>query len=147
MSGGLSLGYRKGRHRGTWIAKRYSAEHGWLLSSLLSLFFLVFSERIFSRLRSTFTGFGPLCVYYFCYCSDRARASFRYAMTDDDDNIQAEIQYEDNEIFIIVNGVKIAKRGNTLQAETWTSLEPGWRVYESTDPDGIVIEHERPSVQ
>src|SRR6266481_8113314 len=27
MSGGLSLGYRKGRHRGTWIAKRYSAEH------------------------------------------------------------------------------------------------------------------------
>src|SRR5229473_2671693 len=39
----------------------------WLLSSLLSLFFLVFSERIFPRLRSTFTGFGPLCVYYFCY--------------------------------------------------------------------------------
>ena len=28
MPGGLSLGYRKGRHRGTWIAKRYSAEHG-----------------------------------------------------------------------------------------------------------------------
>jgi hypothetical protein len=40
---------------------------GVLLSSLLLLFFLVFSERIFSRLRSTFTGFGPLCVYYFCY--------------------------------------------------------------------------------
>jgi hypothetical protein len=38
----------------------------WLLSSLLSLFFLEFSERIFSRLRNTFTDFGPLCVCYFC---------------------------------------------------------------------------------
>src|SRR6266566_2886057 len=68
MSGGLSLGYRKGRHRGTWIAKRYSAEHRRKLLELATflgyflLFFLVFSERIFSRLRSTFTGFGPLCV-------------------------------------------------------------------------------------
>ena len=28
MSGGLALGYRKGATGGTWIAKRYSAEHG-----------------------------------------------------------------------------------------------------------------------
>jgi hypothetical protein len=70
-------------------------------------------------------------------------------MTDDDDNIHAVIQSDENEIFIIVNGVKIAKRGkaNTPQAKTWTSLEPGWRVYDSADLGGIVIEHERPSVQ
>jgi hypothetical protein len=34
-------------------------------SSLLSLFFLEFSERLFSRLGRTLTGLGPLCVCYF----------------------------------------------------------------------------------
>jgi hypothetical protein len=49
------------------LQKRYSAE-AWLATFLATFaIFLVFSERIFSRLRSTFTGFGPLCVYYFCY--------------------------------------------------------------------------------
>ena len=47
-----------------------AAQERLLLSSLLSLFFLEFSERIFSRLRRTFTGLGPLCVCYFLlFCS------------------------------------------------------------------------------
>jgi hypothetical protein len=41
------------------------AQERLLLSSLLSLFFLEFSERNFPRLRRTFTGLGPLCVCYF----------------------------------------------------------------------------------
>ena len=28
MSGGLALGYRKGKTGGTWIAKHYRAKHG-----------------------------------------------------------------------------------------------------------------------
>jgi hypothetical protein len=33
-------------------------------------------------------------------------------------------------IFVVADGVKIAKRGapGTAQAKTWVSLEPGWRV-------------------
>src|SRR5262245_1853702 len=33
-----------------------------------------------------------------------------------------------DDIFIVVNGVRIAKRGHpgTPQAKTWVSLEPGW---------------------
>jgi hypothetical protein len=37
---------------------------------------------------------------------------------------------EAGDIFVIVDGVKIAKRGrpDTPQARTWVSLEPGWAV-------------------
>jgi hypothetical protein len=37
---------------------------------------------------------------------------------------------EGGDIFIIVDGLKIARRGypNTPQARTWVSLEPGWEV-------------------
>ena len=49
MSDGLSLGYRKGRHRGTWIAKRYSAEHGRKLLELATFLatFAIFSHVYF----------------------------------------------------------------------------------------------------
>lgn len=40
------------------------------------------------------------------------------------------MEYDGYDIFIIVNGMKIAKRGHpgTPQAQTWISLEPGWYV-------------------
>ena len=36
------------------------------------------------------------------------------------------------DIFVLIDGVKIAKRGHpgTPQAKTWVSLEPGWRVFD-----------------
>jgi hypothetical protein len=45
------------------------------------------------------------------------------------------------DIFITVDGVKIAKRGHrgTAQAMTWISLEPGWSVVSSPDHDTIAI--------
>jgi hypothetical protein len=48
-----------------------------------------------------------------------------------------------NDIFVVVDGVRIAKRGQpkTLQAETWISLEPGWVVYSPPDHETITIEH------
>lgn len=46
------------------------------------------------------------------------------------DHPEIEIQCDGYDIFVVVNSVKIAKRGhaNTPQARTWISLEPGWQV-------------------
>src|SRR6266480_6787690 len=40
-----------------------------VIATFLATFtiFCEISERIFSRLRSNFTGFSPLCLCYFCY--------------------------------------------------------------------------------
>jgi hypothetical protein len=37
---------------------------------------------------------------------------------------------ENNEVFLLIDGVKIAKRGlpDTPHADTWIMLEPGWMV-------------------
>jgi hypothetical protein len=59
-------------------------------------------------------------------------------------NVKVESDGED--LFIIVDGVKIAKRGhpNTPQARTWISLEPGWEVrgWGSRGVEGIEILHQ-----
>lgn len=41
-----------------------------------------------------------------------------------------QVQQEGDEIFVFVNSVRIAKRGEpgTAHARTWVSLEPGWEV-------------------
>ena len=41
-----------------------------------------------------------------------------------------KIEFDGEDMFVIVNGVKIAKRGHrgTPQARTWISLEPKWTV-------------------
>jgi hypothetical protein len=42
------------------------------------------------------------------------------------------------DLFICVDGIKIAKRGkpNTPHAKTWVSLEPGFSVFDDTVNDG-----------
>jgi hypothetical protein len=42
---------------------------------------------------------------------------------------------DSNDIFVVVGGVKIAKRGQagTPEAETWISLKAGWTVTENDD--------------
>ena len=49
------------------------------------------------------------------------------------------------DIFIIADGVKIAKRGHpgTPQAKTWVSLEPGWIVRDINYGRRMEIEVER----
>jgi hypothetical protein len=46
------------------------------------------------------------------------------------------------DIFIVCDGVRIARRGSpgTPQARTWVSLEPGWRVLDKGKRQ-IVIEY------
>jgi hypothetical protein len=47
-----------------------------------------------------------------------------------------------DDLFIVFNGVRIAKRGypGTPQAKTWVSIEPGCRVLDGPDLDTIAVE-------
>ena len=53
-----------------------------------------------------------------------------------------EIISDGVDIFVVADGVKIAKRGSpdTPHANTWVSLEPGWTAMDKP-PDKVVIEH------
>ena len=48
------------------------------------------------------------------------------------------------DMFVIVDGVTIAKRGRsgTLQAGTWISLEPGWTVSFNEDQSELLVRYE-----
>jgi hypothetical protein len=48
------------------------------------------------------------------------------------------------DMFVIVDGVTIAKRGRpgTLQAGTWISLEPGWTVSFGNDQSQLLVKYE-----
>jgi hypothetical protein len=45
---------------------------------------------------------------------------------------EASIESDGTNVFVVYNGVRIAKRGqpNGPQADTWVSLEPGFRVFD-----------------
>lgn len=47
-----------------------------------------------------------------------------------------EVAIGDKDIFLVINGMKIAKREN----HQWTSLVPGYRVRDYGDLDGISVE-------
>jgi hypothetical protein len=53
------------------------------------------------------------------------------------------IEGDGNDIFVVFNGQKIAKRGRpgTPHAGRWVSLEPGFTVVSPPDLSKIVIEH------
>jgi archaellum component FlaG (FlaF/FlaG flagellin family) len=56
-----------------------------------------------------------------------------------------ELHRDDNDdIFVLVDGVKIAKRGppNTAQANTWIMLEPGWIVRDVNRGNTIEVRFE-----
>lgn len=54
------------------------------------------------------------------------------------------IQGDGTDIFVICNGVKIAKRGHpgTPQAGGWISLEPGFAVVDINFPEAIEVRFE-----
>ena len=56
---------------------------------------------------------------------------------------EAKIQSDGRDFFVILNGVKIAKRGlpDTPHAGQWVSLEPGFSVFDGPDLESIVIEY------
>ena len=58
-----------------------------------------------------------------------------------------EIVSDGDDLFVLADGVKIAKRGRpgTAQARTWVSLEPGWRVLDQGG--ALVVERDGVRVQ
>jgi hypothetical protein len=52
-----------------------------------------------------------------------------------------EMTSDGTDIFVAVDGVKVAKRGRpgTPQAGTWVSLEPGWSVLDHNYPEAIEV--------
>ena len=50
------------------------------------------------------------------------------------------LEVDDEHIFVIVDGVRVAKRGRPSppQAMTWISLEPGWEVFSPTADDTVL---------
>ena len=59
--------------------------------------------------------------------------------------MQVSIECEGSDIYVIADGVKIAKLGHpgTPQANTWLSLEPGWTVRTCDDGESIEVEYKR----
>ena len=52
------------------------------------------------------------------------------------------MEVTDSDIFVVFNGVRIAKRGHpSPQAKTWVSLEPGFKVVDETG-ESILIEQD-----
>jgi len=51
-------------------------------------------------------------------------------------HLEFEMRFTGEDVFIVVQGVKIAKRRDA----TWVSLEPGWRVLDGPNLDSISIE-------
>ena len=58
---------------------------------------------------------------------------------------ECRIECAGNDIFVVADGVKIAKRGyhpgTLLQKGTWVSLEPGWTVLDAGDGTEIEISY------
>jgi len=55
-----------------------------------------------------------------------------------------EFEATDDDIFVLLDGVRIAKRGypNTPEARTWVSLGPGYTVRDNADLTQLIIELE-----
>jgi hypothetical protein len=51
---------------------------------------------------------------------------------------------ENDDVFVLVGGTKIAKRGlpGTAQANTWVMLEPGWMVRDVKGGTAIEVSYE-----
>jgi hypothetical protein len=54
---------------------------------------------------------------------------------------KTEMASDGRDIFIVIDGVRVAKRGrsSTAEALTWVTLVPGWGIRDAVD--GLVITH------
>jgi hypothetical protein len=59
-----------------------------------------------------------------------------------------ELHNDGKDVFVLVDGVKIARRGppNTAQAKTWIVLEPGWIVRDVDHGNAIEVRFEGATV-
>jgi hypothetical protein len=61
-----------------------------------------------------------------------------------EDEPLCELHNDGENIFVLIDGVKIAKRGtpDTAQAMTWILLEPGWTVRDIDHGNAIEVRYE-----
>ena len=54
---------------------------------------------------------------------------------------KVEIARSHKDVFVVVDGIRVARRGypGTPEARTWVSVEPGWQVLDSDE--GIIVLH------
>jgi hypothetical protein len=64
------------------------------------------------------------------------------------DELTCEIQNDGQDVFVIVNGVRIAKRSNHAVAMHghWIMLEPGWNVRDIRQGKAIEVRYEGASI-
>ena len=55
---------------------------------------------------------------------------------------EASIESDGIDVFVVYNGIRIAKRGQpyTPQAGTWVSLKPGYRVSDKDYPEKLIVQ-------
>ena len=55
---------------------------------------------------------------------------------------EASIESDGIDVFVVYNGIRIAKRADpyTPQAGTWVSLKPGYRVSDKDYPEKLIVE-------
>ena len=55
-----------------------------------------------------------------------------------------KIESDGRDLYVVVDGVRVAKRGHpgTPEAGTWISLAPGWTVTSNEDHSEIEITHD-----
>jgi hypothetical protein len=60
---------------------------------------------------------------------------------DDGDAATCEFVGDGDDLFLVFNGERIAKRGqpNTPQARTWVNLIPGYSVIDDPDRGGLTV--------
>jgi len=56
---------------------------------------------------------------------------------------KTEMESDGRDIFIVIDGVRVAKRGRlgTPEASTWVTLVSGWGIRDAAD--GLVITHRK----
>jgi hypothetical protein len=67
---------------------------------------------------------------------------------DDDAHTAAMIEYNGADMFVLIEGRRIAKRGRpgTPQAGTWIVLEPGFVIHGDPNLENIIVEFSAVSV-
>jgi hypothetical protein len=53
-----------------------------------------------------------------------------------------ELHNDGENVYVLVNGMKIAKRGAPDTAQTWIMLEPGWIVRDVDHGNAIEVRYE-----
>jgi hypothetical protein len=89
---------------------------------------------------------GPLRTFEITPARDHGSSTLRETTKTEmymDDPV-CELQDDGEDVFVLVNGVKIARRGrpDTAQAMTWIVLEPGWTVRDVQSGNAIEVRYE-----